>query len=103
MSFDRGIDPLPLRASAPTMSEGLTMPFCQVCAPPSAVGVWPAVEVGAGAALRCFLGSPRVSIFSPRTRGLRTGTHFRRLLSSITHLMPSIAQFVQVTSPSAVT
>jgi hypothetical protein len=28
-------------------------------------------------------------------------THFRRLLSSITHLMPSIAQFEHVTSPSA--
>lgn len=29
-------------------------------------------------------------------------THFRRLLSSITHLMPSIVQFEHVTSPSAV-
>lgn len=29
-------------------------------------------------------------------------THFRRLLSSITHLIPSIVQFEHVTSPSAV-
>lgn len=46
---------------------------------------------------RCFLAG------LARDRDSACSTHFRLLLSSITHLMPSIVQFEHVTSPSAVT
>jgi hypothetical protein len=89
------VDPLHLRVSGFAISEGLTIPF------PQARGA-PLFRSGAGPGVapwpfRCFL-----SYISPTsTRKFRV-THFRRLLSSMTHLMPSIVQLEHVTSPSAV-
>ena len=89
------VDPLHLLASGLVMSEGLTTPFPQLRRAPlfgSAVGTGVAVSP-----FKCFLFP-----ISPTPLQTLQNTYFRRLLSSITHLMPSIVQLEHVTSPSAV-
>jgi hypothetical protein len=56
------------------------------------------------AARELFSRLPQISISSfPAPFYGHISTHFRRLLSSIMHLMPSIVQFEHVTLPSALT
>lgn len=50
-------------------------------------------------AFRCFLVEGQLNAHKHRGLGL---THFRRLLSPIAHLIPSMMQFEQVISPSAI-
>lgn len=69
------------------------MPFGHVCGFGSGCDVW--------VPFRCFLGWD--GQFWQFSVWKSCATHLRRLLSSITHLIPSIVQFEHVTSPSELT
>ncbi len=100
-SLDMAVEPLHLLPSAFAMSVGFTSPLRQACAPPLMAGVAGAGAAAcAGWAFKCFLSG--VSVSRPAT-ATTTLTHLRRLLSSMTHLIPSMVQLEHVTSPSAVT
>ena len=100
ISLDIAVEPLHLRASELVISVGCTRPFLQACVPFIAGACAGAGAVFEGCPLfKCFL--LNISMSPAPTTALKT--HFRRLLSSITHLMPSMVQFEHVTSPSAVT
>jgi len=98
ISLDIALETLHLLASELLTSVGLTRPFLQAC---SSFMVGACVGVGEfkGGPFKCFL--HKISI-EPALRHC-SSTHFLRLLSSITHLMPSIVQLEHVTAPSAVT
>ena len=94
-SLDIAVDPLHLLASGLVISEGDTTPF------PHLRG---AALFGSGAGTELAVSPFRCFLFpiSPTFLQSLQNTYFRRLLSSITHLMPSMVQFEHVTSPSAV-
>lgn len=110
-------DWLHLRITGFMISDGSTRPLLHACgAPVAAMRGGAAAGVGAGSCScpleSCFLrGNIRVSYVElPTTNhqqstiiNQQVHTHFRRLLSSITHLMPSMVQLEHVTSPSGVT
>jgi hypothetical protein len=103
ISFDIAVESLHLRLLALTMSVGLMRPFCQVWACEAAGS---GAEAGTGVEAATVCGSicflDQLSACGSLTEIFACSTHFLRLLSPMTHLMPSMVQLEQVTSPSAV-